>query len=109
MKTGTQGKCQKDKMLSEPTDKTTALSLSALPANKHETDSFKHDHTKQTMGEFILSVAVESPGFQAILMQRELSFLPFFCGKRKVGKPARHGAQKNGLPCEILYHNSTTH
>jgi len=54
-------------------------------------------------GEFILSVAVESPGFQAILMQRELSFLPFFCGKRKVGKPAGHGAQKNGLPCEIKY------
>jgi len=54
------------------------------------------------MGEFILSVAAGSLGFQAILMQRELSLLPFFCGKRKVGKPAGHGAQKNGLPCEIM-------
>jgi len=34
-------------------------------------------------------------------MQRELSCLPFFCGKRKVGKPKGFGAQKNGLPCEI--------
>ncbi len=58
------------------------------------------------MGEFILSVAVGSPGFQAILMQRELSLLPFFCGKRKVGKPIGNGAQKNGLPCEIKLRSS---
>jgi hypothetical protein len=75
MKTGTQGKCLKDKMLSEPTDETAAFSLSALPTNKHETDSFKHDHSKQTMGEFILSVADGSPGFQAILMQRRFLWL----------------------------------
>jgi len=58
----------------------------------------------QTLGEFILSVAAGSLGFQAILMQRELSFLPFFCGKRKVGKPIGNGAQKNGLPCEIIFY-----
>jgi len=30
-------------------------------------------------------------------LQRELSLLTFFCGKRKLGKPIGYGAQKNGL------------
>jgi len=55
------------------------------------------DLQQEEAGEFILSVPAGSPGFQAILMQRELSLLPFFCGKRKVGKSTGHGAQKNGL------------
>jgi hypothetical protein len=62
-------------MLSEPTDKTTAVSLSALFIANHVTDSLKLDHSKQTLGEFILSVAAGFPGFQAIHMQRRFPWL----------------------------------
>ena len=67
-------------MLSEPTDKTTAFSLLALLIANHVTDSLKQDHSKQILGEFILSVVAESLVFKQFLCSGD--FFGYFLHSR---------------------------